>query len=86
MTPLEKAARAMVKVESGEDCYDALDEAQQQAATEAFKAGLLAMRDPDPVMAAAGAQVVRKVHSEDGHEAFEGDAANVWRAMIDAAG
>jgi hypothetical protein len=47
-------------------------------------AALAALREPDPVMTNAGAEIVRKAHGEDGHAAFEGDAANVWRAMIDA--
>jgi hypothetical protein len=47
------------------------------------RAVVQALREPDSVMTHAGAEIVRKAHSEDGHAAFEGDAANVWRVMID---
>jgi hypothetical protein len=83
-TPLIRAARALVLKESGTDSFDALSDELQEQVIESVKAVMEALREPDPVMAQAGAEIVRKAHSEDGHTAFEGDAANVWRAMIDA--
>jgi hypothetical protein len=86
MTPLARAARALVLQESGTDSFDALEPELQEQVIESVKAVVMALREPDPVMNHAGAQIVRSVHSDEAHEAFEGDAANVWRAMIDAVG
>jgi hypothetical protein len=86
MTPLARAARALVLKESGTDSFDALEPELQEQVIESVKAVVEALREPDPVMAQAGAEIVRNVHGENGHAAFEGDAANVWRAMIDAVG
>jgi hypothetical protein len=44
----------------------------------------MALREPDRVMTHAGAHFIRKAHSEESHANFDGDAANAWRAMIDA--
>jgi hypothetical protein len=85
-TPLIRAARALVLKESGADSFDDLEPELQEQVIESVKTVLEALREPDPVMTHAGAEIVRKAHSEEGHIEFEGDAANVWRAMIDAVG
>jgi hypothetical protein len=84
MTPINRAARALVLQESGVDDFDGLSPELQAQVIESVKAVLMAVREPDPVMTHAGADFIRKAHSEDGHANFDGDAANAWRAMIDA--
>lgn len=49
------------------------------------RAMLQALRDPTPRMAEGGAMIVRNVHEGESAAAFESDAANVWRYMVDAA-
>ena len=85
MTPIERAARALAHAESGVDEWHLLDEDFQETLKASVCAVLLALREPDGLMKHVGAQVVRKVHSEEAEAEFEDDAAMVWRRMIDAA-
>lgn len=85
MSPVERAARALARHESGTDCYDGLDEAQQQTLQDSVRVVMDTFREPDRMMTEAGAEIVRNVHSEESGAAFEDDAANVWRVMIEAA-
>lgn len=85
MTLINRAARALCVKESGTDCFDSLDEPAQHNLMERVRVVLEAAREPDGLMEEAGAEIVRYVHSEESEAAFEDDAANVWRAMLDAA-
>ncbi|RVT93074.1 hypothetical protein [Sphingomonas crocodyli] len=44
-----------------------------------------AMREPTDGMKEAGAEVTRYIGTNEAIDAYEGDAANVWRLMVDAA-
>lgn len=46
MSPVERAARALARHESGTDCYDGLDEAQQQTLQESVRVVLEALQEP----------------------------------------
>lgn len=46
MSPVERAARALARHESGTDCYDGLDEAMQQTLQESVRVVLEAVREP----------------------------------------
>lgn len=85
MSPIERAARALSRHERGTDCYDGLDEAQQQTLQESVMVVMQSFQQPDRMMTEAGAQIVRNVHREESGAAFEDDAANIWRAMFGAA-
>lgn len=49
------------------------------------KAILQALREPSAAMTVSGAEVIRNVRETESEAAFESDAANTWRFMIDAA-
>lgn len=74
MTPLRKAARAKVLIESGSDDFDALSEELQEQVIESVKAVLMAIREPSEAMVMAG----------DEQPVLDGSDKR-WRAMIDAA-
>jgi hypothetical protein len=46
---------------------------------------LQAIREPDEEMSEAGAEIIRNVGRDEAAEAYQGDAVNTWRYMIDAA-
>jgi hypothetical protein len=79
--PLILAARAKALIESGEECYDALDEEHQLLLQESARAMLLAMRKPSAAILRAGATV----HGRGGYSTGELDSMLVWERMIDAA-
>jgi len=81
MTPLEKATRAMVKVESGEDCFDALDAELQARVIESVKVVLEAVREPSDTMLCAGEAA--ELPSAD--DVRTSDLPVIYQVMIDAA-
>jgi hypothetical protein len=90
MTPLEKAARALAKVQSGTDEWDAYDQAFQETLIEAVRAVLQAIREPSEVMVEAGAvDVYSQTYADHMESEVREDdrriAQNVWCEMIDAA-
>jgi hypothetical protein len=76
MSPLAKAARALVLKESGTDSFDALEPELQEQVIESVKAVLEAVRSPSDAMLEAGVDGA-------GNSAFE--VENAWQAIIDAA-
>lgn len=84
MTMLDHAARALAKLRSGVDDYDALDDELKADLKHEARTMLLALRDPSDQVTTAGAEVIRNVHAGETGEAFQSDAANTWRFMIDA--
>ncbi|MGK2909784.1 MAG: hypothetical protein ACSLE1_08305 [Sphingobium sp.] len=98
MTPLERAARAICAdygvdpdriVTAEDDAHIGLGLKQEHPAWTRYvpmvKAVLTAIRDPSEDMRSAGSEITRHVTPEESDEAYEGDAANIWRLMIDAA-
>jgi len=84
MTMLENAARALAKVRSGVDDYDALDDELRADLKAEGRAMLLPLRDPTDNVTSAGAEIIRNVRQGESDAAFQSDAANTWRFMIDA--
>jgi hypothetical protein len=80
MSPLERAARALAKAESGEDCFDDFDEDFQETFMAAARAVLEAVRDPSKTMCEVGANRLR-----DPDKGPRATAQDVWREMINAA-
>ncbi|KAA9019914.1 hypothetical protein F4U96_06205 [Sphingobium limneticum] len=77
MIPIERAARALSKLDSNsedgwQDCIP-----QTLAVLEAF-------HEPSQPMREAGAEIFRVVQPDHSEAAAEDDAATVWRLMIDA--
>jgi hypothetical protein len=82
MTPLEKAARALAKVQSGTDEWDAYDQAFQETLIEAVRAVLQAIREPSEGMIEAA--LLRETEWDTDSIRRECHA-NAWVTMIDAA-
>lgn len=82
---LQRAAKALMRCRSGIDDLEGLDDELQAQLMDEARAVLEEFREPDRMMTEAGAEIVRNVHSEESGAAFEDDAANVWRVMIEAA-
>jgi len=84
MTMLDHAARALSKLRSGGDDYDALDDELKADLRNEARTMLLALREPSDEVTSAGAEIIRNVRRAESAEAFQSDAANTWRFMIDA--
>jgi hypothetical protein len=86
MTPLHRAARALVLKESGSDGFDAMAPELQERAIESVKAVLQAIREPSEGMhdAAQTSEALSWTAAPgEGLDAVHWDFA--WQAMIDAA-
>ncbi len=82
MRLIDQAARALAQADGNE--WDGLDPARQQRFRDGVHAVLVALRDPDDIMAEAGAEIIRSVGSAESHAAHLSDAVNTWRYMMDA--
>jgi hypothetical protein len=78
MTPLARAARALVLKESGTDSFDALEPELQEQVIESVKAVLEAIREPSDAMLDAGDHLI--VLRGEGVQPI-----SVYHTMIDAA-
>ncbi|WP_395397731.1 hypothetical protein WBP07_24625 [Novosphingobium sp. BL-8A] len=79
--PIERAARALIKSESGYDDWDALGFELQEEVRANICAVLEALRDPSPAMLAAGEKFLRQQVGLG----FEGGALeHAWHLMLDA--
>ena len=73
-TPLHRAARALMKSQSGVDDFDALDDEMQASLLDDVRAVVQALWEPSDAMIAAAQDNVTINHPAD-----------VWPAMVDAA-
>ncbi|HEX7853598.1 MAG TPA: hypothetical protein VF503_07885 [Sphingobium sp.] len=86
MNPIERAARAMHESAQPQWPWDDPDcEPLRRIYREAARAMILSLREPTDAMRSAGSELTRFVSAEESDEAYRGDAANIWRFMIDAA-
>lgn len=83
MSSIEQAARALAASEGRLDAWELLAPASQENLKNRVRIVLNAIREPDINMIEAGAEIVRHVGPHESDEAHLGDAANVWRFMID---
>ena len=79
MTPIERAARALCGLNGHPG-----DKSSWQSYVPQVCAVLEAIHEPSASMREAGAEVIRYVSPDEVALSHEGDAANVWRFMIDA--
>lgn len=82
MKPLERAA-AEIRREFSVARADGDD--LDARCLRAARAVLQAIREPDEEMSEAGAELIRNVGRAESEEAYQSDAVNTWRYMIDAA-
>jgi len=82
-TPLHRAARALMKSQSGVDDFDALDDEMQKGLLDDVRAVLSAMREPNEVMIEAAWYNLPSLYDQDvkNSKAF----AEQFAAVIDAA-
>jgi len=81
-TPLHRAARALMKSQSGVDDFEALDDEMQAGLLDDVRAVLEAVKEPSKRMQSDGAFRIFR-----GERITEDDlsiARHAWRAMIDA--
>jgi len=75
-TPLYRAARALMKSQSGADDFDALDDEMQTGLLDDVRAVLRAVRDPNDLW---GNQL------PSGYKPGSHSATQIWHSWIDAA-
>ncbi|WP_240334425.1 hypothetical protein [Sphingobium estronivorans] len=86
MMLIERAARALCRLDGRPEDDDLAGKPRWQSYLPQVRAVLAAIHEPCPKMAEAGAEVIRFVNPDEAALGFQGDAANVWRFMIDAMG
>ena len=86
MMMIERAARALCRLDGRPEDEELADKPRWQSYLPQVRAVLDAIHEPSPQMAEAGAEVIRYANPEEAAPGFQGDAANVWRFMIDAMG
>lgn len=80
-----RIARALMKLRSGVDDFEALDAETQTTLLAEAAVALEAAREPTQAMIEAGVEIIQNVHAGETGTAFASDAANTWRFMIDIA-
>ena len=84
MTPIERAARALCKLDGHAEDDVREGKSLWCSYLPQAQAVLEAIHEPSLRMTEAGAAVIRYVGPEESQLGYQGDAANVWRFMIDA--
>ncbi|HEX7873153.1 MAG TPA: hypothetical protein VF475_09595 [Sphingobium sp.] len=86
MTLTERAAQAMHASAQPEWPWDDPDcEPLRKIYRDAARAMIASLREPTVEMRQAGAEIVRTVNPAETLDAFESDAANIWRIMVEVA-
>lgn len=84
MTPIERAARALCKLDGHVEDGECEGKPLWRCYLPQARAVLEAIHEPSWRMTEAGATVIRYVGPEESPSSYQSDAANVWRFMIDA--
>jgi hypothetical protein len=86
MTPIERAARALCALEAraGTGAVSPDDKADWRRHVPQVIAVIDALHEPGPSMKEAGAEIIRHISPDETLLAYQSDAANIWRYMIDA--
>lgn len=83
---IESAARALCRLDGRSEDEESEGKPLWQSYLPQVRTVLEAIHEPSLQMAEAGAEVIRYANPEEATLGFQGDAANVWRFMIDAIG
>lgn len=81
---VERVARAIVTLIPDGFGWEQSEEDWRQV-EDIVRAAIEAMREPDSAMVQAGGRTVARLSAGRAIEPYEDDAADAWRAMIDAA-
>jgi len=84
MTPIERAARALCKLDGHAENGEREGKPLWQSYLPHVRVVFEAIYEPSPRMREAGASLIRYVGPEESASGYQGDAANAWRFMIDA--
>ena len=84
MTPIERAARALSKLNGHPDEGERQGKPLWRGYLPQVYAVLEAIHEPSLRMTEAGATIIRYVGPDESPSSYQGDAANAWRFMIDA--
>lgn len=84
MTPTERAACALCRLDGYSETEDYRGKPRWQNYLPQVSAVLEAIHEPSLRMTEAGAAVLKYVSADESPSGYQGDAANVWRFMIDA--
>ncbi|WP_031304864.1 hypothetical protein [Sphingobium quisquiliarum] len=84
MTPIERAARALCKLDGHSEDGVRDGEPLWESYVSQVRAVLEALHEPSSRMAEAGAELIKYVGPEESETGYQNDATNVWRMMIDA--
>jgi hypothetical protein len=84
MTPIERAARALCKLDGHPEDGEREGKPLWQNYVLQIRVVLDAIHEPSLHMTEAGATIIRYVGPEESSSGYQSDAANVWRFMIDA--
>ena len=84
MTPIERAARALCKLDGHPDDGQRDGKPLWRSYLPQVRAVLEAVHEPSLRMTEAGATVIRYVGPEESASGYQSDAANAWRFMVDA--
>ncbi|MBZ9648095.1 hypothetical protein K9B33_11100 [Sphingobium sp. 3R8] len=84
MTPIERAARALCALDGQPEDAPVADGLMWHGYMPQALVVIEALHEPSARMSEAGAELVRYVSPEQPLPAHQGDAANIWRIMIDA--
>lgn len=84
MSPIERAARALCKLEGHPENIKFEGKPMWQSYVPQALAVIHALHEPDQQMAEAGAELIRYIRPDEPLSSYQDDAANVWRMMMDA--
>ncbi|EQA97230.1 hypothetical protein [Sphingobium sp. HDIP04] len=84
MTPIERAARALCKLDGYAEDGEREGKPLWRSYLPQVQAVLDAIEEPSPRMTEAGATVIQYVGPEESQSAYQSEAANVWRFIIHA--
>lgn len=84
MTLMECAARALCRLDGHREDEEHEGKPLWQGYVLQVRTVLEVIHEPSPGMMEAGAEVIKYVSADEAAPGYQGDAANVWRFMIDA--
>lgn len=84
MNPIEKAARALCRAQGDDEDGPSVGAPRWMVYLPQVMAVIDAVHEPDQRMQEAGSEIIRHVGREESEDGYQGDAANVWRFMMDA--
>lgn len=83
MNPIEQAARKLCRLQGEDDEDISSGAARWTAYLPHVRAVVDALHEPSLSMKEAGSEIIRYVAAEESDLAYQSDAANVWRFMVD---